>query len=698
MEGSPRPAAQPFLHELAVCVRAPSTLLSGRDGQVRPGGVQGWLRHDVRQLSQLVVALTRPGDPQRRVEPDDIGSSLDAAWSARFVGVSRLHGDPIADPTVSVERRRELEADRLVERVALVHNGRLDQQILLHVRVAADHAPVPWIRSGEVTAPDVVVAASAGRLEWTSAAGSTAVRCTPLPDYVVQEGDAVDLTWRVDLAARTSWHLELVATGQGAEDGALGPGSVPLEMEVASSRAEVARLAERSVADLAGLTAAFRDRPHDTFATAGSPWYLTLFGRDAIWTARFALPLGTQLAGGTLRALARRQGTHHDPVAGEQPGKIVHEIRGGPGITGHQLPPVYYGTIDATPLWISLLHDAWRWGLPDAEVRALLPHLDRALDWVLLHADADGDALVEYLDESGSGLVNQGWKDSADAVQHADGRIAEAPLALCEAQAYVVKACLDAASLLEVVVPASAARERCARLREHAHVVAETFRSSFWVDDARGRFPAIALDRAKQPVGSAASNLGHLLATGLLDAGEEAAVAARLSQPDLDCGRGLRTLSADHPYFNPVGYHTGSVWPHDTAIAVLGLARSGHDDVAASLATGLVDTSDHFQARLPELFGGTDLADPVVAYPAACRPQAWSAASAVALLQAALGLEVNVPAGTVKVAPRAAFASWFPLQVRGLKVAGRDIEIVVDRDGMPTVRGADGLDVRACRP
>jgi glycogen debranching enzyme len=675
-------------------VQAPSTLLSGRDGQVRRGGVQGWFRNDVRQVSELVVTLMGPADAQGPEEPEVIGASLESACSARFVGVSRLRGDPIKAPTLRVERRRDLGADRLVERISLVHAGRQDQRVLMQVRVAADHTPLPWIRSGGGALPEVVVSADDDRVEWSSTVGSTALRCTPDPDEVSQDGTgAVVLRWQIDLTAGTSWHLELVATSHDREEPDLCHVPVPLAVEVTSGRSELERLVVRSVADLAGLTAAFRDRPRDVFATAGSPWYLTLFGRDALWAARLALPLGTSLAGGTLRALARRQGTDHNELTGEQPGKILHEIRVGPGSTGHQLPPVYYGSVDATPLWISLLHDAWRWGLPEAEIRPLLPNLDRALDWVLLHADADGDALVEYVDESGIGLVNQGWKDSSDAVPHADGILADAPLALCEAQAYVVRACLDAAALIEGVDPRDATRERCAQLRQHARDVAEAFRSRFWVDDARGRFPAVALDRAKRPVASATSNLGHLLATGLLDADEEASVVDRLRQPDLDCGRGLRTLSAEHPRFNPLGYHTGSVWPHDTAIAVLGCARSGYEDLAASLAMGLVDTADQFQARLPELFAGTGRADPVLAYPASCRPQAWSAASAVAMLQAALGLESDVPNGTFVVAPRAAFAAWFPLHVRGLRVAGRDVEVRVDRDGDPVVQGADGLQV-----
>lgn len=331
----------------------------------------------------------------------------------------------------------------------------------------------------------------------------------------------------------------------------------------------------------------------------------------------------------------------NDELTAEQPGKILHEIRSGPGLSGHQLPPVYFGTVDATPLWISLLHDAWRWGLPDIEVRALLPHLRRAVDWVLHHADPDGDGLVESLDATGSGLANQGWKDSRDAVLHADGRLADPPIALCEAQAYVVWACLDAASMIESFAHSSSASRACDELRGHADRVTDRFRATFWVEDGGGRFPAIALDGAKEPVASATSNLGHLHATGLPGRREEVAVAERIAQPDLDGGRGLRTLSAAHPGFNRVGYHTGSVWPHDTAIAVLGLARAGHEVAAASLADGIVTASDAFEGRPPELFGGLGRAEPVICYPASCRPQAWSAAAVVPAVRGAEGLVVR---------------------------------------------------------
>ena len=315
-------------------------------------------------------------------------------------------------------------------------------------------------------------------------------------------------------------------------------------------------------------------------------------------------------------------------------------------------------------------------------MRELLPALRSALGWLTEHAAGDGDGFVRYVDASGRGLANQGWKDSGDSVQHADGRIAEPPIALVEAQAYAHRALLDAAALLDALGSAADAG-RPERARQHAAVLRDRFRAAFWVADDTGPYPALALDGPGRPVRSLASNLGHLPGSGLLDEAETALVAARLGSPDLDSGYGLRTLAAAHRSFNPLGYHTGSVWPHDTAIAVLAAARAGHPEPAAALARGLVAAGRSFDFRLPELFGGTAAAaeEPVLAYPAACRPQAWSAAAAAALLTAALGLRADVPAGQLRVEPAAAFAGWFPLTARGLRVAGARLDISVDAAG-----------------
>ena len=432
-----------------------------------------------------------------------------------------------------------------------------------------------------------------------------------------------------------------------------------------------------------------RSRPEDDFIAAGSPWYLTLFGRDSIWAARMALPLGTELAGGTLRTLACLQGTRVDPATDEEPGKILHELRRSATTLAHtSLPPIYYGTVDATPLWVCLLADAWRWGMPVAQVRALLPAMERALAWMVEYGDADGDGFLDYHDDLGRGLANQGWKDSDDSVRFADGTIAVGPVALAEVQGYAYEAARAGADLLDAFGLPGAER-----WRRYAAEMADRFREAFWVADELGPFPALALDRDKRPVDAPASNMGHLLATGILSRPEATAIADRLVHPSMSSGFGLRTMSSDAGGYSPLSYHCGSVWPHDTAIAVHGLIRAGLVDHAEKLAMGMLAAGTAFDGRLPELFGGfaaDDLPVPVP-YPASCRPQAWAAASAVVMLQGMLGLEPDVPGGVVRLRPATAVGA---LRVSGLRVGGAAFDVATDASGaVIAATAADGLAV-----
>ncbi|HEY0119126.1 MAG TPA: amylo-alpha-1,6-glucosidase, partial [Cellulomonas sp.] len=346
------------------------------------------------------------------------------------------------------------------------------------------------------------------------------------------------------------------------------------------------------------------------------------------------------------------------------------------------LPPVYYGTVDATPLWVCLLHDAWRWGMPAAEVEALLPAAEAALEWIVGPGDSDGDGFLEYVDETGSGLANQGWKDSGDSVQWRDGRLATGPIALVEVQGYAHEAAMGGAALLEAF-----GRPGAQRWRDWAGELATRFRHSFWTQDAHGRYPGIALDADKQVVDTVTSNIGHLLGTGILTREEETTVAERLGRPDMDSGYGLRTMSTDSAGYWPLRCHGGAVWPHDTAIVVAGLSRAGHADAAARLATGLLAAAQDLDDRLPELFSGDQrgTVPAVVPYPAACRPQAWSAAASVAVLGASLGLTPDVPGGRLHVAPPTTSAVG-ALRVRGLRLAGHDLDVEIDRDGRVRVR------------
>lgn len=656
-----------FTHELVTAVCAPAAALSDRDGQLRQHGAQGWLVADVRHLSELTVFVD--GEPV-----DPVGHWPVSADELRFVGAVADLGDETGDPTVRLERRRKVGADSLSETIELVNDARTEVTATVGVRLAADLAPILAFRYGRDT-PLVAPRAVSGVLaSWTAGSCTTAATADRAPDRVGLTDDHARLEWDLRVPARSRAAIALTLTAVAATDEAVvrAPRTRALSpLAVTSRSAELDRLVATGLSDLSALLLADPAAPDDRFAGAGTPWYFTLFGRDSLWAARFALPLGTDLALGTLRTLARRQGTRHDPATAEAPGKILHEIRQLPaGIErAPGLPPCYYGTIDATPLWISLLHDAWRWGAPAAEVSPLLDPLRRALDWLLTHD------FLSYVDESGAGLANQGWKDSADAIQDSTGRIAQPPIILSEAQAYAHRAALDAAELL-----AAFDQPGAAEARTWAAALAERFRKSFWING----FPALALDGSGRPIDTVASNLGHLLGTGLLTPAEESAVAARLAH--LDSGYGLRTMDGDHPSFNPIGYHTGSVWPHDTAIAVDGLARSGHAAEAASLAEGLVRAGTRFDHRLPELYGGWSASQgPLLDYPAACRPQAWSAASALVLVSAALGLSADVPSGRLTVRPSREFGAWFPLRVTGLSVAGHPLAVEVARDGMPAV-------------
>jgi hypothetical protein len=621
---------KPVLHDLVVTLAAPTSSLSGADGQIRADGVQGVFHADCRVLS--VATLRIDGR-----EPEPIGYAPAGAAATRFVSLARWLGDPINDPTVRIDRTRRLRPGAVEEEIEITSTATVPVSAAVTVEVASDLAPIELVRSGR------------------------SHEAPPRTGVTVRL--AGDLDRRISLAPGERvvlrWSLTVDDPEAVIRPGPRGAFSRP---SVRARDHRLERLVDRSLDDLAALRLTTPIDDGDTFLGAGVPWYLTLFGRDSLWAARMMLPLGTDLAIGTLRVLGRRQGTRTDPETGEAPGKIMHELRRADFVLpdqGIRLPPVYYGTIDATPLWISLLHDAWRWGHPPAEIEALLPRLEAALGWL----GSAGDDFLRYVDTSGRGLANQGWKDSHDAVRFRDGRLAEPPIALAEVQGYAYRAALDGAALLDAF-----GRPGGDRLRQWAAALAERFRAEFWVAD--GRYPALALDRDQRPVDSLTSNIGHLLGTGLLTAEEEARVAAALGSEAMSGAYGLRTMSADDGGFAPLSYHCGSVWAHDTAIVADGLARAGFAAEAAHLIDGLLAAGEAFGFRLPELYAGDARAvlSRPVPYPASCHPQAWSAAAAILILRAWLGLEPDVPGGTVRLRPLPNAPA-----VTGLRIAGAPV-------------------------
>jgi glycogen debranching enzyme len=370
---------------------------------------------------------------------------------------------------------------------------------------------------------------------------------------------------------------------------------------------------------------------------AGMPWFMTVFGRDTIVTCLQTLLFGPDLARGALRALAELQATEDDPEIDAEPGKIVHEVRHGKAARN-----VYarsYSTIDATPLYLILLSEVWRWTDDAALVRSLRPHAMAALEWIDRYGDRDGDGFVEYQRRAGSGPESQSWKDSWDSQRFADGTLAQTPIAPVEVQGYVFDAKRRCAELAREVWRD---RELAERLDREAEDLAVRFDQAFWVD-RRGGYYALALDRDKRQVDSMTSNIGHLLWSGIVPPERVDAVVDRLMGEPLWSGWGVRTMSADDAGYNPLSYHNGTVWPHDNSVIAHGLARYGRWPEAQRIARRMIGASSYFEYELPEVFAGLPRAETPfpIAYPTAARPQAWAAGTPVLLLQVLLGLRPN---------------------------------------------------------
>jgi glycogen debranching enzyme len=620
---------QPFLHDLITVLAAPTQLLSQRTGEIATSAdrptVQGVIHADVRVLSGLTVKVN--GESAEHLATLSDGNRVQFTFVLPNIGVDVV----AADPQLRLDWFRLVEPGQLTETLMISSQLPRAVEVDIDVELSADFARLELIKVGQSTNPKPIPVPAEDQLAWVEEDIAVSLAAEGATFQPSEDRSRLILQWHLAVPAHgevsVQWQLNMRDT-RSVVMASTSP--VRLTNLIGASGRADHRLGPwliRSLEDLEALWMATRDAPQDGFFAAGAPWYLTLFGRDSIWTARMLLPLDREPAGRTLRTLARRQGSRVNIAAAEEPGKILHEQRRETyGFGTMSLPPLYYGTIDATPLWISLLHDAWRAGMPSAEVSELLPGLEQALVWMLDYGDADGDGFLEYQGASDRGLINQGWKDSADGIRFRDGRIASGPIALCEVQGYAYEAAMAGATMLEAF-----GRSGADRFRLWANDLATRFRSRFWCGQGDSRYPALALDGEKEQVDSLSSNIGHLLGTGMLNAEEELLIARRVASPALDSGLGLRTAAASDAGYAPLSYHCGSVWPHDTAVVIAGLVRAGLADYAAGLIEGLLRASVAFEQRLPELWSGEGRPVP---YPAACRPQAWSAASAVVVARA----------------------------------------------------------------
>lgn len=415
---------------------------------------------------------------------------------------------------------------------------------------------------------------------------------------------------------------------------------------------------------------------------AGVPWYAALFGRDSLIVCLQTAALSPTFPVGSLLALSARQGDAYDDERDMQPGKILHELRRGELAHFHLIPHTpYYGSHDATPLFVLTAAEAWRWHGDREVLDAVRPHVERALAWIDTDGDSDGDGLQEYASRvPGGGYYNQGWKDSGDAIVHEDGELATLPLALCELQGYVIAAKRSWADVVDEVWGDTATAKR---LRCEADRLAELVEEKFWWED-EGTY-VLGLDGSKHQIRSVASNAGHLLWSGAVDAHRGRRTARRLMESDMWSGWGIRTLSADHPSYNPFSYHLGSVWPHDNAIIAAGMRRYGADDEAGVVARGILEATDRFKdSRPPELFSGLSR-DPhgfPVPYLDANVPQAWASGAIVHLLTTLLGIAPDAAGHRVIIDP--ALPDWLPdLTIDNLEIGDAAVHLDV-------VRGVDG--------
>jgi glycogen debranching enzyme len=440
---------------------------------------------------------------------------------------------------------------------------------------------------------------------------------------------------------------------------------------------------DRSIDDLAALRMRTGEYRRPLFA-AGMPWFMTVFGRDTSITSLQTLLLGPEIAVGALEALTELQAHEVDTAIDADPGKIVPEVR--EGRCAETWFPRYYGSIDSTPLYLVLLAETWRWTDDASLARRLREPALLALEWIDRYGDRDGDGFVEYSRQVDHGLANQSWKDSGDSQRFNDGRYAEPPIAAVEVQGYVYAAKRGLAELAREVWREPGLAER---LDREADELRKRFDEAFWIDE-RGGFFALALDGNKQPLDTQSSNMGHLLWSDIVLPERVGPTVDQLLSEELWTGWGIRTMASDAAAFNPISYHNGTVWPHDTALAAWGLARHGYVAEARRVSRALIDAAGHFDWSLPEVFAGYARDDTPfpIAYPTAARPQAWAAGTPILLVRVLLGIEPDRERQRLVSTVTDELPSWLDgLRIEGVRAYGRTWTVAVERGHVTIAEG-----------
>jgi glycogen debranching enzyme len=679
----------------------------------------GLYRSDTRILACSVVHVDGARPTLLRGDVDENFRSTIQLTNAE---VRRDPGDKIA-PDRSLARqslgftRQRIVGGGLRERLTVANFTDHPEMVTLDLSLGVDAADIFEVRgyARESTGRALPIVVGTGRLAFGHVGRDgvlrrTQVAYTPaevialddLPESRRVPGAGVVLRWRLEVGPGgenavewTVWADETPLPAGEVDDPpdvTLDPGPPPPVDEADGAAAYTAwragmakvesdnelfdRLIARSVADLR-LLLNDGPRPGEHYLAAGVPWFATLFGRDAMISAYESIAFRPDLAVATLEVLAARQAVVDDPWADAEPGKILHEIRTGEMARTGELPfAKYYGSVDATPLWLILLGETHDWTGDDALVERLWPNALAALSWIDRFGDIDGDGFVEYRRRSERGLINQGWKDSVDAVRDRTGRTAEGPVALAEVQAYVH----DAKRRMARLARRRGEGDLADRLEREADELKSRFNDRFWLAD-RG-FYAMALDGAKRPMDALASNVGQALWGGIVEKARANLVVEGLAGPQLDSGWGVRTYASGQPGYNPLGYHTGSIWPHDNALIVAGIKRYGFDLEASALAGRIFEAAQRFpDLRLPELYCGFDRTDVgvPVPYPVACSPQAWSAAASLLLVRTMIGARASAADRTLELV-RPHLPTWLgKLTVTGLRVGDASVDLLFHR-------------------
>jgi len=670
-------------------------LYSDLEGNLDHGGDYGLglYSHDTRYLSHFEMTLSGR-------DPVLLSSSSERGYMSHvdLTNPDLYEGDEVTVPqqTLNVRRIRAING-RLFERVRVKNYNAHPVELDLEFSLGADFADIFQVRGmarEQPTEPEAPTA-EGDRIEFAcmgldGARRATVVKFGSAPDLMEVEGDLVRATFHLHLAGYQTKLVGLTVEPVVDDE---HPPVVDFDVAVHELRRSYEewerestqivtdnelfnQLLDRSLRDLRALYTRTED---GAVLAAGIPWYVTVFGRDSLIASHQLLSVNRLLARQALELLAARQGTMVDDWRDEQPGKILHEIRRGElaraGIVPHT---PYFGSVDATPWFLIVYAQYFRWTGDREFAMELLPAAEAALRWIDEDGDLDGDGFVEYLSRSPRGIRNQGWKDSHDSIMHTDGRLAEPPIALSEVQAYVYLARVRMAD----VYRALGDDHRAEFLLAQAHELRRRYNEAFWVEEER--YFAAALDGEKRQVRTVMSNPGHGLYCGIVDDEKATPLAKRLLAPDMFSGWGIRTLSKAAAAYNPMSYHNGSVWPHDNALIAAGLKRYGFARSTNRVATAIFDAA--IQAdylRLPELFCGFTRRTPnrPVSYPVACSPQAWAAGSPYLMLQAMLGISAQAHRNVLAV-HNPHLPTWLnTVEVRNLSIGDSKISLVFRREG-----------------